>query len=105
MTLLIKRLLLLGLTTMWVAIATSIITTTPAKARTTDQMTCSQAVATYEKSKRVNVRTRNGQILPIYGGAPVSKRGRLTCGRGEVRRGYMVKTTDKKRCAIMYTCG
>lgn len=104
MTLIFKRILLLGLTSMGLAIATSIALPTPAQARTTDQMTCSQAIATYEKNKRVNVRTRSGQVLPIYGGVPVSKRGQLICRRGKISAGYRVKTTDKKHCSVMYKC-
>ena len=104
MTLHPKGKLLIGLTSVGFAIATTLLATTPVQARTTDQMTCNQAIATYEKNKRVNVRTRNGQVLPIYGGVPVSQKGRLTCGRGSVRSGYHVKTTDKKRCSVMYTC-
>lgn len=105
MTFFPKQLTFLSLMLMVPAVAMSIAITSPVRAKTTDQMTCSQAIATYEKNRRINVRSRHGQVLPIYGGVPASKKGQLTCGRGRVRSGYMVKTIDKKRCAVMYTCG
>ena len=71
---------------------------------TTDRMTCSKAIATYEKNGRVYVRNRSGQALPIYGGAPVSKKGQVVCGWDQSRSGYRVKTTDNKRCVVKYEC-
>jgi hypothetical protein len=81
------------------------LNTIPANAQTTtDQMSCQQVIATYEKNGRVYVRQRSGQVLPVYNGVPVSQRSRLRCEWDSYATGYSVKSKDKKRCVAMYLC-
>ena len=77
----------------------------PAHAQvTTDRMSCSKVVATYERNGRIYIKSRTGQVLPIYGGVPLSRKNQLRCSRGSVPAGYRVKSSDKKRCVAMYKC-
>ena len=72
---------------------------------TSDQMTCEQAIATYERDGRIYVRTPRCEVLPIYRPVPVSQKNRLAChGRESSRKSYGVPTLDKRRCVIGYTC-
>ncbi|MCG6857571.1 MAG: hypothetical protein LJE67_05850 [Salaquimonas sp.] len=64
-------------------------------------MSCSQAVATYERSGRITVTTRSGTTLPIYDGVPVSKKSTLRCPQVAIQ----VQATDNKRCVVAYKCG
>ena len=82
----------------------SLITTAVEAQTTTDQMTCNQVIASYEKYGRVYVRQRSGQVLPVYIGVPVSQRSRLRCEWDSFVTGYSVKSKDKKRCVAMYLC-
>ncbi len=89
---------------LFVLASVSLKTTTIEAQTTTDQMTCKQVIASYEKYGRVYVRQRSGQILPVYNGVPGSLRGRLRCDRDSFVTGYGVKSKDKKRCVAMYLC-
>ena len=72
---------------------------------TSDQMTCEQAIATYERDRRIYVRSSGGAVLPIYRPVPLSERNQLFChGRDSSRSSYGVRTLDKRRCTIGYTC-
>jgi len=72
---------------------------------TSNQMTCEQAIATYERDRRIYIRTSRGEVLPIYKPVPVSERNRLFChGRESSRKSYGVPALDKRRCVIRYTC-
>ncbi len=71
---------------------------------TTDRMTCKQAIATYEKNRRIYVRTRSGTVLSIYSGVPISQKRHLRCGRSSGASGYRVKTKDTKKCVVFYKC-
>jgi hypothetical protein len=78
-----------------------------ARAQTTsDKMSCSAAVATYERNGRIYVRTRSGTVLPIDRPVPVSQKSRLSgChGRNVSRSPYNVRTTDVRNCTIGYVC-
>ncbi len=76
-----------------------------AQAQTTsEQMTCQQAVATYERNGRIYIRTRSGTVLPIYRPAPVSQRSRVNCRPRENRTRYNVRTSDKRHCTIGFYC-
>lgn len=76
-----------------------------AQAQTTsEQMTCAQAVATYERNGRIYVRTRSGTVIPIYQPAPVSQRSQVFCRPRETRTRYNVRTSDKRHCTIGYYC-
>ena len=68
-----------------------------------DNMTCEQAVAHYEQHNRIET-IAEGQVIPIDEGVPVSKREELPCDEGELPGPVFVKTTDKRECAIAYTC-
>ncbi len=69
-----------------------------------NNMTCSQAQATFERNGRITIRTRGGTILPIYGGVPASQRGRLICGPFSTKSPKFVVTTDTRQCPISYKC-
>lgn len=76
-----------------------------AQAQTTsEQMTCQQAVATYERNGRIYIRTRSGTVLPIYRPVPVSQRSRVYCRPRENRTRYNVRTSDKRHCTIGFYC-
>jgi hypothetical protein len=85
---------------------TGVSAISPAQAQvTSDQMTCSQAVATYERNGRIYVRTRSGTVLPIYRGVPVSRKSQLNCQRRwSQRTPYNVRTKDARNCTIAYVC-
>jgi hypothetical protein len=67
----------------------------------TNNMTCQQAIAAYEKNGRVNIRQRSGTVLPIYNGTPLSQKNKLRCSS---KSPTMVPTKDKPRCAVAYVC-
>ncbi len=72
---------------------------------TADQMTCAEAVATYERNGRIYVRTGSGAVLPIYDGVPVSQKSKLRCNSAdESRQRYNVRTNDARYCTISYVC-
>lgn len=72
---------------------------------TSDQMTCQQAVATYERDGRIYVRTPRGAVIPVYRPLPVSQRSRVVCNTLSQQRGrYNVRTSDKRHCTIGYHC-
>ncbi len=71
---------------------------------TSEQMTCAQAVSTYERNGRIYVRTGSGAVLPIYRPAPVSQRSQVFCRPQESRSRYNVRTSDKRHCTIGYYC-
>jgi hypothetical protein len=68
-----------------------------------NDMTCAEAVAHYEKHGRIDTNL-NGQILPIYGGVPVSERAGMWCDEDEAPTETFVKTRDRAQCAISYSC-
>ena len=85
--------------------ASALLITISANAQTTtEQMSCNQVIATYERNGRVYVRQRTGQVLPVYVGVPISQRWRLICEWDELVTGYSVKSKDKRRCVAMYYC-
>ena len=70
----------------------------------TNDMTCQQAIAEYERNGRVYVRQRSGRVLPIYVGVPLSQKNRLLCDFDQFKMYYTVPTKDKRRCAISWIC-
>ncbi|MEX3009262.1 hypothetical protein [Hoeflea sp. TYP-13] len=70
----------------------------------TNSMTCAQAKSLYQKQGRVYTRTRNGTVLPIYGGVPEAQGRNLLCGRDRSQRPVRVITRDNRRCTIAYKC-
>ncbi len=68
-----------------------------------DDMTCEEAVAYYEKNRRIETRDE-GQVLPIDGGVPVSQRNDIACDPGELPSPILLKTRDKEECAVAYSC-
>ena len=77
----------------------SVIMPVPAKAQSVS-MSCAQAVATYERSGRITVRSRSGTTLPFYDGVPVSRRSSQRCSQAPVS----VAASDNPRCIIAYRC-
>ncbi len=72
---------------------------------TSEQMTCQQAVSTYERTGRINVRASGGTVIPVYKPAPVSQKRTVACHTlNTQRRPYNVTTSDKRRCTIGYYC-
>jgi hypothetical protein len=70
----------------------------------TNDMTCAEAKAQYERTGRVTTRSRGGQILPIYGGVPVKDRFRLSCDPSQRKFNKSVVTSDKRLCVIAVRC-
>ena len=70
----------------------------------TNDMTCQQAIAEYERNGRVYVRQRSGRVLPIYVGVPLSQKNRLLCDFDQFKMYYTVPTKDKRRCGISWRC-
>jgi len=70
----------------------------------TNDMTCQQAISTYERNGRVYVRQRSGSVLPIYVGVPLSQKNRLYCDFDQFKMYYTVPTKDKRRCGISWRC-
>lgn len=68
-----------------------------------NDMTCAEAVAHYEEHGRIDT-NHDGQVLPIYGGVPVSEREGMWCDEDEAPTETFVKTRDKEQCAISYSC-
>ncbi len=85
------------------ALATLIATATTALGdnATVDQLTCAQAVAQVESSKRYYVRTSDGAI-PITHIIPVSKD--PICNRKEHVTSHLHRTVDNGSCLVGYTC-
>jgi hypothetical protein len=69
-----------------------------------DNMTCAQAVSTYERNGRIYKLAHGKDVIPIYNGVPVSQKNRLVCDWGYIRTAYYTKTLDNKRCVISYRC-
>jgi hypothetical protein len=65
-----------------------------------DNMTCQQAINYYEKNGRISKYAHGKNVIPIYGGAPVSKKKQLGCPTIGIR----FKTTDNARCMVAYKC-
>jgi hypothetical protein len=78
----------------------SICAALPAYAQISNNMSCSSAVASYERNGRINTTTRSGTTLPIYDGVPVSQRSTLRCPTVGVK----VATSDNPRCIVAYRC-
>ncbi|MEM9106313.1 MAG: hypothetical protein AAGC96_11720 [Pseudomonadota bacterium] len=68
-----------------------------------DDMTCEEAVAHYAEYGRINT-TMDGQVLPIYGGVPVSERAGMICDEDDAPTETFVKTKDKEQCPIAFSC-
>jgi hypothetical protein len=69
-----------------------------------DNMTCAQAVSTYERNGRIYKLAHGKDVIPIYNGVPVSQKSRLVCDWGYIKSAYYTKTLDNKRCVISYRC-
>jgi hypothetical protein len=86
----------------------TLLSTLPAHLATaqsvTNDMTCQQAIAEYERNGRVYVRQRSGSVLPIYVGVPLSQKNRLLCDFDQFKMYYTVPTKDKRRCGISWRC-
>ena len=67
------------------------------------EMTCQQAKAQYEASGRLYV-LRGAEILPIYGGVPVSRQNELRCERFDPKILITVRTADRATCTVGYRC-
>ncbi|MCO5144274.1 MAG: hypothetical protein M9962_14390 [Oligoflexia bacterium] len=68
-------------------------------------MTCNQAIAFYQKYKRIYVVANYKDLVPIYGMKPISEMRNLVCtGRGQNKWGYRVKTLDQKSCVVAAYC-
>lgn len=79
------------------------LSTSHAKRVTTaDQMTCQQAVAYYQKHKRIYVLAHGRDVVPVYGMKPINEP--LYCGGRQLPVTYFVKTLDVRRCAIAAYC-
>ena len=68
-----------------------------------NDMTCDEAVAHYEEHGRIDTNV-DGQVLPIYGGVPVSERAGMICDEDDAPSETFVKTKDKEQCPIAFSC-
>jgi hypothetical protein len=66
-----------------------------------DNMTCGQAIASYESNGRIYTYANGRTAVPIYRGVPASQRHALRCAS---KRGVMVTTSDNNRCVVGYYC-
>jgi hypothetical protein len=67
-------------------------------------MTCAEAVAHYEKNRRI-MTINEGQEIPIYQGTPIGQAETLNCtGDQEDRFETMVPTKDNPQCVIAAYC-
>ncbi|HSO48113.1 MAG TPA: hypothetical protein VLQ68_09310 [Rhizobiaceae bacterium] len=73
-------------------------------AQTSDEMTCSEAIAHYERSREINVK-QDGQVLPINQGTPIRQADMLNCAGNGSRFDTMVPTRDDPQCVIAAYCG
>ena len=73
-------------------------------AQTSDEMTCSEAIAHYERSREINVK-QDGQVLPITQGTPIKQADMLNCSGNGSRFETMVPTRDDPQCVIAAYCG
>lgn len=72
---------------------------------TADQMSCIEAVNTYEKYGRIYVVANGKDVVPLYGMTPIRKSNSLQCyGRSKMKVTYFVRTNDKRHCAIAVYC-
>lgn len=87
-------------------VAASILCPAAAMAQSTvaGNMTCSQAVATFEKTGRIPIISLSGQSLTLSNGVPMSQRSSLRCGREKMNAAYILKTRDNPRCAVFAHC-
>ena len=70
-----------------------------------DEMSCSEAIAHYERYRQINTIV-NGQVLPIDQGTPIRQADMLNCdGDQSSRFETMVKTRDDPQCVIAAYCG
>jgi hypothetical protein len=67
-------------------------------------MTCAEAVAHYEKNRRI-MTINEGQEIPIYQGTPIRQAETLNCsGDQDSRFDTMVPTKDNPQCVIAAYC-
>lgn len=73
--------------------------------QTSNDMTCSEAIAHYQRDREINTR-QQGQVLPITQGTPIREADMLNCGSdGSSRFETMVETRDDPQCVIAAYCG
>ncbi len=72
--------------------------------QTSDEMTCSEAISHFERSREINVK-QDGQVLPITQGTPIKQADMLNCAGNGSRFETMVKTRDNPQCVIAAYCG
>jgi len=68
------------------------------------KMTCDQAVAFYNKHKKIYTISHGKDLVPIYGIKPMSQDRTYDCGPRKARTYYPVKTLDNARCYIGVYC-
>ncbi len=69
-----------------------------------DGMSCAQATAAYAKDRRIQIMTRGGTAIPLYGWSPIAEGPRLQChGRSQFLT-LTIKTKDDRRCAVAVRC-
>lgn len=76
---------------------------TAASAQLSNDMTCEEAVTHFEENGRIETND-NGEVLPIFGGVPVSQRNDLQCEDNAVPTPTLLKTSDSEECAVAYAC-
>jgi hypothetical protein len=70
-----------------------------------EDMTCEQAIRTFQSNGVIYKRTQGGQVLPIRQGKPIRLAQGLSCSHNSGRFVYSLKTKDNPRCVISAYCG
>jgi hypothetical protein len=70
-----------------------------------EDMTCEQAIRTFQSNGVIYKRAQGGQMLPIRQGKPIRLAGGLSCSHNSARFVYSLKTRDNPRCVISAYCG
>jgi hypothetical protein len=70
-----------------------------------EDMSCEQAIRTFQSNGVIYKRAQGGQVLPIRQGKPIRLAEGLSCSHNSARFVYSLKTRDNPRCVISAYCG
>lgn len=88
----------------FLVIATLVFPSSALADQVSQDMTCAEAVAHYEKNRRI-MTINEGQEIPIYQGTPIRQAETLNCsGDQDSRFDTMVPTKDNPQCVIAAYC-
>jgi hypothetical protein len=70
-----------------------------------EDMSCEQAIRTFQSNGVIYKRAQGGQVLPIRQGKPIRLAEGLSCSHNSARFVYSLRTRDNPRCVISAYCG